>query len=133
MPIETVRTKPVRVESQLEVPSGVDTLDDESRNQLYQLIEAFLTLNPSPTDEQVHALSTSLGMDHKLFEAVIYRILSEIITASSSIRASDPDGALAEHDGDLDLEPLGQPDVLKEAGEADGGVDTELLDSKQGT
>lgn len=106
---------------------GTDEMSPETKSQVYTLIEAFLALNPSPEDVQVHALAAAVNIPKEDFEAVMYELLAEVITSGADIQASDPDGKLMENDGVADEEQLGEPDQMKEAGENDGAVDTEQL------
>lgn len=39
------------------------------------IIECFLQINPDPSDEQVHAFASSLGVDKEELEAVFYEML----------------------------------------------------------
>ena len=127
MPITRVSTKPTLLQASASDPSA-DSLSPETKSQLYAFIEAFLVLNPSPEDVQVHALAASVNMAKETFEEVMYEILAEVVTSSTTLRASDADGELMEHDGFPDEEQLGYPDELKEAGDTDGAIDTEQLD-----
>ena len=55
------------------------TLTSEQKAKLYTLIEAFLLFNPRPTDEQVHLLAKSVGMDHEELERVLYEFFAEVL------------------------------------------------------
>jgi hypothetical protein len=166
-------------------------LDEGKQAAFYSLMESFLLLNPSPSDEHIHMLAEATGMDPETFEQLIYQsfgsllhppgdedvgktsdseVLSDPIsneggdelltdvheheglmarlTASNvddntadpvnknlfdlndiePITASDPDGRAAEDDGVEDPELLGGEDPLKEASDADGAVDEELVE-----
>jgi hypothetical protein len=131
MPITRVPTRPTLLQASASDPSA-DTLSPEVKSQLYAFIEAFLVLNPSPEDVQVHALAASVNMEKETFEEVMYEILAEVIQSSTALRASDADGKAMENDGFPDEEQLGDPDEMKEAGDTDGAIDTEQLDELQG-
>lgn len=45
--------------------------------RLKDLIRIFLELNPKPSDQQVHQLAFSLGMDKESLESVFYDMLSD--------------------------------------------------------
>lgn len=47
--------------------------------KIYDAIMDFFADNPSPPDEEVHALADKLGMDEHKFEAYIYSILGAIL------------------------------------------------------
>jgi hypothetical protein len=49
---------------------------EDVREHLYDLLGSFLRLNPSPSDEQFHALATSIGMDPAELESYAYEIMS---------------------------------------------------------
>lgn len=173
--------------SRIPASDSVPELDTEKQGAFYSLMESFLILNPSPTDEQVHNLTTSVGMDPETFEHLTYKFFggvlhptqepeedseflsdgedlqceddpdSELLSddeyeddedglmsritsgkeknlinhqlfdTSDIVEASDADGRAADNDGEPDAEVLGEEDPLKEASEADGAVDEEVL------
>lgn len=49
------------------------------KERLQDLIEAYFRVNTNPSDEQVHALATSLGLDQETLEAVIYEYVGEAL------------------------------------------------------
>ena len=133
MPITRVPTKPTLLQASSNEPDpGDDDPSPETKSQLYAFIEAFLVLNPSPEDVQVHALAASVNMDKETFEEVMYEILAKVIESSSTIRSSDADGRAMEDDGYADEEQLGEPDEMKKAGDTDGAIDTEQLEELRG-
>lgn len=50
---------------------------------LTALIEAFLTINPEPSDQQFHALADALAVDREVLEAVSYKMLGDEIEQSN--------------------------------------------------
>lgn len=125
MPITRLTTKPTKL--------SASAVAAEVSPDLYSFIEAFLVLNPEPSDEQVHALAATIDMDHESFEEAMYAILAKVVEGyeeaqAGKLTASDPDGEAAENDGAPDLETIGEPDLLKKAAESDGAVDTEQIE-----
>lgn len=51
----------------------------EADAKIYDAIMDFFADNPSPPDEDVHALADKLGIDEHKFEAYIYSILGSIL------------------------------------------------------
>jgi translation elongation factor EF-Tu-like GTPase len=47
--------------------------------RIYSEIMEFFADNPSPQDEEIHALADKLGIDEHKFEAYIYAILGSIL------------------------------------------------------
>lgn len=54
-------------------PSGEVARSDA---ELESVIQAFLDVNPTPTDEEIHLLARMLGLTPEQFEEVIYRMFS---------------------------------------------------------
>lgn len=52
------------------------TPEIESELKFFDLLSAFLSVNPSPSDEQFHALAASVGVGPEDFEARVYRLMS---------------------------------------------------------
>lgn len=50
----------------------------DSKDKIYTEIMDFFADNPSPPDEDIHALADKLGIDTHKFEAYIYAILGSI-------------------------------------------------------
>lgn len=72
-----------------------------AEDNLTGLLECFLCLNPSPSDEQVHALSKALGLSKEAVEQVIYTMLSQ------RLAEGEDDGSFTdEFDDDLSLSEL---------------------------
>lgn len=130
MPIQVVKTKPGgSPPKKVEAAQVADSMADDEKESMYSLVEAYLLIVPDPSDDQIHALATAVGMDHETFEQFLYEILSKVVEEGRKLEASDADGALAEQDGEPDLEEaFGQKDDMKQASETDGGIDTEQLE-----
>jgi len=58
-------------------PDGSGDMDDEEYAKYKPDIEQFLAENPTPTDEQVHALADELGIEKDDVEEIIYKIAGE--------------------------------------------------------
>lgn len=56
-----------------------ESSEDQPELLFYDLLASFFKLNPSPTDDQVHALAEALGMEEDDLEAIIYQILSVML------------------------------------------------------
>ena len=56
----------------------------EADAKIYDAIMDFFADNPSPPDEDVHALADKLGIDEHKFEAYIYSILGSILGTGKS-------------------------------------------------
>jgi hypothetical protein len=54
-----------------------------------QIIECFLSLNPDPSDDQVHHFAYSLGVDKEELESVFYAMLSERLDTHASPTQDD--------------------------------------------
>lgn len=128
MPIRTLVTSST-VEA---APSVAEALPPDKKELIYNILESYLQLNEDPSDDQVHALAFSIGMDHEVFEQLMYEILSQMVQDGNPIKASDPHGKLAENDGEPDLESVDNKDPLKKAAESDGGIDLEQVDELLG-
>lgn len=128
-------------------------LSEDKLQNLYTLIENFLLINEEPADEQVHLLAAALGLSKEELEQHLFKFFSDTLEdqdsdsfgadtsdedfdssrlESSDLRASEPHSLLMEDDGVEDPELLGREDPIKEASEADGAVDEEVLLEQQG-
>lgn len=59
--------------------SGIeDSFGNQSEGdlQFFDMISAFLTVNPNPSDDQFHALAASINMDHDAFEEKMFSLMS---------------------------------------------------------
>lgn len=95
-------------------------------NELKELLSLFLRLNPTPEDQQIHALAQALGCDHQKLEEVIYRMLGSVVANVQDVSEGlvDPNATpledLATNDGSTTTEDLGF-----QAETTDDGVDVE--------
>lgn len=55
------------------------TEGSEKDEKIYTTIMDFFADNPSPPDEDIHALAGKLGIDEHKFEAYIYSILGSVL------------------------------------------------------
>ena len=85
------------------------------KEQLKQLIVAFLAINPQPSDDQVHMLATAIGMDHEPFEAVMYEMLAESNEVNAEL--SEEQKVL---DGDYDPNTTSTDDLVLNDGAPEG-------------
>jgi hypothetical protein len=59
-------------------PSNEDPADDGA--SLEAIIQAYLDVNPTPSDEQIHHLAAMLGMTPESFEEVIYKMFGQYVS-----------------------------------------------------
>ncbi len=108
-----------------------DMLDDENMEEveavpgidnsaLQDLVSAFLCVNDSPSDDQVHMLAKSVGTDPETLEAVVYHMLSECQTRANLIQANFVQDVL---DGDYTPSMTPADDLAVNDGEPDEGSD----------
>lgn len=72
-------------------PGLVDPMDavdveadsEDKEEELAALFRAYYRLNPAPSDDQFHALATSLGMDHETLEAALYKLVGDAVNSES--------------------------------------------------
>lgn len=74
--------------------------DDESA--LRSIIQAYLDVNPTPSDKEIHALAEMLGMTPASFEAIIYKMFSAYVNDPDSYALNDVINGLTMRD---QLEP----------------------------
>lgn len=113
--------------------------NDLDEGVFYQLLEAFLRLNESPSDEQIHALATALGTDPETLESKIYSMLADVLDDGDSdeiVEDDDSDLTVSFDDSDFDdsespgelIEfPVQGSDPDNRAAEFDGKPDLEQL------
>jgi hypothetical protein len=73
-------------------PLRASVIEENQMNDketLQAFVQAFLQLNASPKDEQVHALAEALGCDHKALEELIYKMLAKVVKASNPAGVAD--------------------------------------------
>lgn len=58
---------------------------DSEELRVYDLLTSFFRMNPSPTDEEMHALATAVRMSAEELEQVIYRVMSVMMEDPESI------------------------------------------------
>lgn len=113
---------------------------DETSEDLENFVRCFLLLNPSPTEEQVHALASAIGLDKESLEAVIYAMLGDTINmddeglesteeSGTENQAAGPNSQVLMDDGETDY---ADPDkfALVMDGEPDDG--SSLTDGDSG-
>ena len=59
-----------------EEESEEDEEDQNNLANLYDLLTAFFKINESPTDPEFHALAQAIGMEPDDLEAVVYKVMS---------------------------------------------------------
>ncbi len=57
--------------------------DDETKACLIELLESYFRINKNPSDEQFHALATSLGMDKEVLETVLFGLVGDAVSDES--------------------------------------------------
>jgi len=97
-----------------------------------QLIDAFLRVNPTPTDEQFHALSAAANIDHETLESLSYAMLGHHIGADEqgqSVQAAETGTSEAQDvlDGDYDPNTTNVNDVALNDGAPVGSDDTQVI------
>lgn len=86
MPITVLKTISV---SRITAANASPALEDEKQSAFYSLMESFLLLNPTPSDEQVHQLATSVGMDPETFESLIYKFFGDMVKHDEDAHGGD--------------------------------------------
>jgi hypothetical protein len=87
------------------------------KQQLQELIAAFLKVNPTPTDDQVHALAGAVNLDHETFEAVMYEMLAESDEVNATSEHTDAEKVL---DGEYDPNTTTTDDLVLNDGAPEG-------------
>jgi hypothetical protein len=87
------------------------------KQQLQELIAAFLKVNPTPTDDQVHALAGAVNLDHETFEAVMYEMLAESDEVNAASEHTDAEKVL---DGEYDPNTTTTDDLVLNDGAPEG-------------
>ena len=57
--------------------------------QMREFVQCFLTLNPSPSDAQYHALAEAVGVDKETLEACAYQMLGEQVQEGVDVAGED--------------------------------------------
>lgn len=96
----------------------VEAVPGIENDALQGLVSAFLCVNDSPSDEQVHMLARAVGTDPETLEAVVYHMLSECQTRANLIQANFTQDVL---DGDYDPAFTPADDLAVNDGEPDDG------------
>lgn len=78
------------VHVQAQSPPDIPDTDIDDDVTVEDVVSAFLEVNPTPTDDQVHTLAALLNMPFEDFEAVIYEMFSDYV--------EDPQGYADEQD-----------------------------------
>lgn len=107
---------------------------------LKELISLFLKINPTPSDQQFHALAAAIGVDHEFLESISYEMLAEDQTNEGQVEPEpEPDRAevhaqefgLSEAqevlDGDYDPNTTTPQDLALNDGEPAGTGNTQGL------
>ena len=158
MPIKQIQTTSV-MQSSINADADIQ-LDDEKQAAFYSLMESFLSLNPTPTDEHIHMLATSVGMEPETFEQLIYKFFGSVLHPKDAAEAfleddeeepiddalhaslMDRIGASNSDDNTFgrvinkqifdvkDIEPIEAADFDGEAAETDGAPDMEVFGEK---
>ncbi len=100
--------------------TSVEAVPGIDNTALQELVSAFLCVNDSPSDNQVHMLAKAVGTDPETLEAVVYHMLSECQTRATAIHANFVQDVL---DGDYDPAMTPADDLAVNDGEPDDGND----------
>lgn len=57
-------------------------IPDSSLTQIYDLLTAFFTINPTPTDLEFHSLASAIRVSPEDLEAIVYKIMGVMFTKS---------------------------------------------------
>lgn len=63
--------------------------EEETKGRLYDFLFHYFQVNPTPTDDQVHALAHSVGEEPEHFERVVYQMLADIVEEVGDENAHD--------------------------------------------
>lgn len=84
-------------------PPADDEVDMDEDVTLETVIRAFLRTFPTPTDQQLHFFSESLGIPYESFEEQVFQMFGKELEAQDFEELMDDDGEFAEDDLDLFL------------------------------
>jgi hypothetical protein len=100
----------------------------QNAEEYKQLIDAFLRVNPTPTDQQFHALAAAANIDHETLEAISYAMLGTE-TAGQPVQAAETGTSEAQDvlDGDYDPNTTNVNDVALNDGAPVGSDDAQPL------
>ena len=107
----------------------------ENEELMREVITAFLSINPDPSDQQFHALAMACGTDHETLEACAYRYLAEL-KDGGEVYASEEGDAIGDEglsdaqdvlDGEYDPNTTKTDDLLLNDGAPAGEDSTALL------
>lgn len=131
------------VPSELPEETTVSAATDPKSPHLLALLEAYLLLVDSPTDEQVHSLSRAIGLDPETLEAVLYEMFGDLLRSEEeespdvALLGDELDAGLLDSDdlfdedldSDLDLDQLALEgsDEIGRLADNDGAPDEEQL------
>lgn len=122
-------------DSEFDEPDEELTPEEARLLEILDLITAFSSINPDPTDEEFHSLAIALRMEPQALEESVFRL--------QSVMFSDDESALKDEIRDMVSEPSDESDEMDQAlvessrdmqypvpftpaeGEVDGEVDTE--------
>lgn len=91
MPIKQLKTismaRVTAADQAIEMPA-------EKQGAFYSLVESFLLLNPSPSDEHIHQLASAVGMDPETFEQLLYKLFGSVLHPKGG---SEPEEILSDN------------------------------------
>lgn len=110
-----VTAETVAAEEQTTVikPVNVQTPEDERTLRVFDLLAAFLALNPTPSDQQIHALAGLAGLNPEYFESVIYRLVGVI--QKEEEQTTGEDGLRNKIQDLLNEDPMDQQPIAPQA------------------
>lgn len=105
--------------------------EEEKESKLadtFDLLTAFFRINPTPNDQQFHALAQSIGVEPEALEAQVYEVMSIMLEDDDSREAVDQ--AVDEAEDESEDQELEQADVEPydpAEAEEDGAPDLDTL------
>lgn len=104
-----------------------DSQDENNLANLYDLLTAYFKVNEAPTDPEFHALAQSIGMDPDDLEAIVYKVMS--IMMSDDVSKDAVEDAIEEAEDDSEDDQV-ESDVMPYSpaeAEEDGAPDLDTM------
>ena len=108
-----------------DTPTPVTTtasIDDANCDLVVCLLESYLTLQPEPSDEQVHHLAKSLGVSKEALEEVMFNMLSDLLSTDVDEAPILDENHPGESDLGVDVDGI-DPAFIGDAYGYDGSLD----------
>ena len=98
------------------------SIDDANCDLVVCLLESYLTLQPEPSDEQVHHLAKSLGVSKEALEEVMFNMLSDLLSTDVDEALILDENNPGESDLGVDVDGI-DPTFIGDAYGYDGSLD----------